>query len=56
MLPRRLRGLSSWTGGSFAGVLGALEAELASDLVLQGAVLGSQAGDLGSGGVESLAK
>jgi hypothetical protein len=38
------------------GVLGALEAELAGDMVAQGAVFGPQPGDLGSGGVESLAE
>ena len=38
------------------GVLGSLEAEMAGDLLAEGAVLGSQAGDLGAGGVEPLAE
>jgi hypothetical protein len=33
-----------------------LEAELAGELVAEGAVLGSQAGDLGPGGVKPLAE
>jgi hypothetical protein len=33
-------------------VLGPLEAEMAGELVAEGAVLGSQAGVLGAGGVE----
>jgi hypothetical protein len=37
-------------------VLCSLEAELAGKLVAEGAVLGSQAGDLGPGGVEPLAE
>ena len=37
-------------------MLGSLQAELAGDLVAEGVVLGPQAGDLGSGGVEPLAK
>ena len=42
--------------GLAGGVLGALEAELAGDLVAQGTVFGSQPGDLSAGGVEPLAK
>jgi hypothetical protein len=42
-----------WLAG---GVLGALEAELVGDLVAQGAVFGPEPDDLGSGGVEPLAK
>ena len=37
-------------------VLGPLEAEMAGELVAEGAVLGSQAGVLGAGGVEPLAQ
>jgi hypothetical protein len=37
-------------------VLGPLDAEMAGDLVAEGAVLGSQAGVLGAGGVEPLAE
>ena len=37
-------------------VLGPLEAEVAGELVAEGAVLGSQAGVLGAGGVEPLAE
>jgi hypothetical protein len=37
-------------------VLGPLEAEMASELVAEGAVLDSQAGVLGAGGVEPLAE
>ena len=33
-----------------------LEAEVAGELVAEGAVLGSQAGDLGAGGIEPLAE
>jgi hypothetical protein len=36
-------------------VLGSLEAEMAGELLAEGVVLGSQAGDLGAGGIESLA-
>jgi hypothetical protein len=36
-------------------VLGALEAELAGDLLAEGAVFGPEPGDLGPGGVEPLA-
>src|SRR5450755_4379462 len=47
-------------GSSRAGwgvlVLGPLEAEMAGELVAEGAVLGSQAGVLGAGGVEPLAE
>jgi hypothetical protein len=42
-----------WLAG---GVLGALEAKLAGDLLAEGAVFGSEPGDLGPGGVEPLAK
>jgi hypothetical protein len=37
-------------------VLGSLETDMAGDLLAEGVVFGSQAGDLGAGGVESLAK
>jgi hypothetical protein len=37
-------------------VLAPLEAEVAGELLSQGAVLGSQAGDLGAGGIEPLAE
>ena len=37
-------------------MLGPLEAEMAGELVAEGAVLGSQAGVLGAGGVEPLAE
>ena len=37
-------------------VLGPLEAEMAGELVAEGAVLGSQAGVLGAGGIEPLAE
>ena len=47
---------SSWLGGRVGAVLGSLEAELAGDLVSEGVVLGSQAGDLSAGGIESLAE
>jgi hypothetical protein len=47
--------VSSRFGGRVFGVLCPLEAELAGELVAEGAVLGSQAGDLGPGGVEPLA-
>src|SRR5690242_8852441 len=43
-------------GGRFAGRLGSAEAELAGELVPEGAVLGSQAGDLGACGIEPLAE
>ena len=35
-------------------VLGSLEAELAGELLAERVVLGSQAGDLGAGGIEPL--
>ena len=41
---------------SVFGVLCSLEAELAGELVGEGAVLGSQAGVLGAGGIEPLAE
>ena len=41
---------------SVFGVLCPVEAELAGELVAEGAVLGSQAGDLGAGGIEPLAE
>ncbi|MGH3407559.1 MAG: hypothetical protein ACRDRJ_34425 [Streptosporangiaceae bacterium] len=47
--------VSSRFGGRVFGVLCALEAELAGELVAEGAVFGFQAGDLGSGGIEPLA-
>ena len=37
-------------------MLGPLEAEMAGELVAEGAVLGSQAGVLGAGGIEALAE
>jgi len=37
-------------------VLCSLEAELAGELVAEGAVLGAQAGDLSAGGIEPLAE
>jgi hypothetical protein len=37
-------------------VLGSLEAELAGELLAESVVLGSQAGDLGAGGIEPLAE
>ena len=43
-------------GGRFAGWLRSVEAELTGELVPEGAVLGSQAGDLGAGGIEPLAE
>ena len=43
-------------GGRFAGWLGSVEAELTGELVPEEAVLGSQAGDLGAGGIEALAE
>ena len=43
-------------GGRFAGRLHPVEAELTGELVPEGAVLGSQAGDLGAGGIEPLAE
>ena len=51
--------MASVIGGSpgvSLGVLCPLEAELAGELVAEGAVLGSQAGDLGAGGIEPLAE
>ena len=57
MLPRRLWGAAIVVVGWLAGgVWGALEAELAGDLVAQGAVFGSEPVDFCSGGVEPLAK
>jgi len=57
MLPRRLWKVAAVVTRRLAGgVLGPLEAELAGDLVAQGAVFGPEPGDLGSGGVEPLAK
>ena len=41
---------------SVFGVLCSVEAELAGELVVEGAVLGSQAGDLSAGGIEPLAE
>ena len=41
---------------SVFGVLCSLEAEMAGELVAEGAVLGSQAGVLGAGGLEPLAE
>jgi hypothetical protein len=41
---------------SVFGVLCSLEAELAGELVAEGAVLASQAGDLTAGGIEPLAE
>jgi hypothetical protein len=38
------------------GVLGPLEAEVAGDLLLEGAVLGAQACDLSAGGIEPSAE
>jgi hypothetical protein len=43
-------------GGRFVDRLHPVEAELTGKLVPEGAVLGSQAGDLGAGGVEPLAE
>jgi hypothetical protein len=37
-------------------VLGSLEAEMAGELLAERVVLGSQAGDLGAGGIEPLAE
>jgi hypothetical protein len=34
---------------------GSLQADMAGDLLAEGVVLGSQAGDLGAGGIEPLA-
>lgn len=48
--------MCSWFGGGVLGVLRPLEAERAGEPVAEGAVLGSQAGDLGPGGVEPLAE
>ena len=58
MLPRRLRGgwLSLWSAGLTGGVLGALEAKVAGELLAEGAVFGSEPGDFGAGGGEPLAK
>jgi hypothetical protein len=47
---------SSRLGWRVFGVLGPLEAEMAGDLLSEGAVLGSQAGDLSAGGIELLAE
>ena len=47
---------SSRVGWGVLVVLGALEAEMAGELVAEGAVLGSQAGVLGAGGVEPVAE
>ena len=52
----RLLSGSSRLGWRVLGVLGPLEAELAGDLVSEGAVLGAQACDLSAGGIESLAE
>jgi len=38
------------------GVLGPLDAEMAGELLVEGAVLGAQAGDLGAGGIEPAAE
>jgi hypothetical protein len=43
-------------GGCFTDRLHSVEAELTGELVPEGAVLGSQPGDLGAGGIEPLAK
>jgi hypothetical protein len=43
-------------GGRFADGLHSVEAELTGELVPEGAVLGSQAGDFGAGGVGPLAE
>jgi hypothetical protein len=51
-----LRSVSSWPCGRVFCVLRPLQAELSGELVAEGAVLGSQAVDLVSGGIESLAK
>lgn len=48
--------MSSRSGARVWGLLRPLEAELAGELVAEGAVLGSQAGDLGPGGVKPLAE
>ena len=47
---------SSRLGWGVLAVLGPLEAEMAGDLVAEGAVLGSQAGVLSAGGIEPLAE
>ena len=47
---------SSRLGWGVLAVLGSLEAEIAGDLVAEGAVLGSQAGVLSAGGIEPLAE
>ena len=47
---------SSRLGWRVLGVLGSLEAEMAGELLPEGAVLGAQAGDLGAGGIEPLAE
>jgi hypothetical protein len=43
-------------GWRVLAVVGALEAEMAGDLLSEGVVLGSQAGDLSAGGFEPLAE
>lgn len=43
-------------GGRFVDRLHPVEAELTGELVPEGAVFGSQAGDLGAGGIEPLAE
>lgn len=48
--------MSSGFSGGVLGVLRPLKAELAGELVTEGAVLGPQAGNLGPGGVEPLAE
>jgi hypothetical protein len=48
--------VSSRLGGRFVDGLRPVEAELAGELVPEGAVLGPQAGDLGAGGIEPLAE
>jgi hypothetical protein len=47
---------SSRLGWRGFGVVGPLEAEMAGDLLSEGAVLGSQASDLSAGGIEPLAE
>jgi hypothetical protein len=48
--------VSRWFAWSVFGVLCSLEAEMAGDLLAEGAVLGSQAGVLCAGGIEPLAE
>jgi hypothetical protein len=48
--------VSLWLGWRVFGVLGSLEAEMAGDLFSEGVILGSQAADLGAGGIEPLAE